>query len=246
MNGQTKPAAAPLSTGAAARRRLLRLTLGELRFLGRYGILALYALLTAIYLLLLYWAAPAARPAAGGVTILTDPAAMGLFFMGAVVLLEKSQRANCALAVSPVRTGEYIAAKALALLAVGLPVGVVVGVAAGNPIAGVLLSLLLSSPLFTFLGMSLACASGSLNQFLLLSVPVELVAFVPAMFYWFGGLVSPLWLLTPGVAAIALLSPDTSRWLMAALSLLMWNAAAGLACHRVVRAYFEKLGGGKL
>lgn len=246
MNGQAKPAAVALTGGQAARRRLWRLTLAELRFLGCYGILALYGLLTAIYLLLLYWTAPMARPAAGGVTILTDPAAMGLFFMGAVVLLEKSQRANCALAVSPVRTGEYMAAKALALLAVGLPVGLIVGLAAGNPIPGVLLSLLLASPLFTFVGMSLACVSVSLNQFLLFSIPVELVAFVPALFYWFGGLASPLWLLTPGVAAIALLSPDTGHWLWAALSLLAWNAGAFLLCRTVVRGYFEKLGGGKL
>ncbi len=246
MNGQAKTPAAALSGAQAARRRLWRLMLAELRFLGRYGILALYGLLTVIYLLLLYWMAPAARPVAGGVTILTDPAAMGLFFMGAVVLLEKSQRANCALAVSPVQTGEYMAAKALALLAVGLPVSLIVGLVAGNPIPGVLLLMLLASPLFTFAGMSLACVSVSMNQFLLLSIPVEMVAFVPALFYWFGGWVSPLWLLTPGVAAIALLAPDTGRWLPAALSLLAWNAVAFLVCRRVVRGYFEKLGGGKL
>ena len=235
-----------VSSGAAARRRLWRLTLGELRFAYRYGILALYGLITAIYLLLLLWSAPASRPLSGGVIILTDPAAMGLFFMGAMVLLEKSQRVNCALAVSPVRVDEYIAAKAIALGGVGLAVALAVGAVAGNPPVGVLLSVGLGSALFTMLGMMVACESGSLNQFLLLSVPVEIAVFIPALFYWFGGITSPLWLLTPGVAAIALLSADTGLWLPAALSLAVWDIAAYLLCRRVVRRYFIKLGGGRL
>jgi fluoroquinolone transport system permease protein len=230
----------------SARRRLYALTAGELRFAAKYGILALYGLITVIYILLLLWSAPATRPLSGGVIILIDPAAMGLFFMGAMVLLEKSQRVNCALAVSPVHAGEYIAAKALALYGLGLLVALIVAAVAGNPPWGVVLSVTLSSLLFTMLGMMLACKSDSLNVFLLLSVPVEIVAFVPAMFYWFHGITSPLWLLTPGVAAIVLLGADTGLWLPAALSLLVWNAGVYLLCRRVVAAYFAGLGGGKV
>ncbi len=231
---------------APARRRLYALTVGELRFAAKYGIVALYGLLTVIYILLLLWSSPEVRPLSGGVIILTDPAAMGLFFMGAMVLLEKSQRVNCALAVSPVRAGEYIAAKALALYILGLAVALVVAAAAGNPPWGVVLSVTLSSLLFTMLGMAIACKSSSLNVFLLLSVPVEIVAFVPALFYWFHGITSPLWLLMPGVAAIVLLGADTGLWLPATLSLLIWNAGVYLLCRRVVKAYFAGLGGGRV
>jgi fluoroquinolone transport system permease protein len=236
-----------LANGArAARRRVRMLTLGELRFTARYGILAVYGIISVIYLLLLLWIDPAVRPLSGGVIILTDPAAMGLFFMGAMVLLEKSQQVNCALAVSPVRAGEYIAAKVLALGALGLLVALVVGAVAGNPPVGIVLSVALGSPLFTMLGMMVACRSKSLNQFLLLSVPVETVVFLPALFYWFGGVSSPLWLLTPGVAGIVLLGGDTGLWLPAALSLLVWDAGVYLLCRREVKAYFVRLGGGKL
>ena len=230
----------------SARRRLYALTAGALRFAAQYGILAPYGLIAVIFILLLLLSAPATRPLSGGVIILTDPAAMGLFFMGAMVLLEKSQRVNCALAVSPVHAGEYIAAKALALSGLGLLVALIVAAVAGNPPWGVVLSVTLSSLLFTMLGMMLACKSNSLNVFLLLSVPVEIVAFVPAMFYWFHGITSPLWLLTPGVAAIVLLGADTGLWLPAALSLLVWNAGVYLLCRRVVAAYFAGLGGGKV
>lgn len=235
---------------AAARpfalRRLWRLTMGELRFAARYGILALYGLLTVIYLLLLAWMAPSARPSAGSVVILTDPAAMGLFFMGAMVLLEKSQRVHCALAVTPVRVGEYIVAKALALMAVGLLVALAVGAAAGMRLSGILLSVSLGSILFTLLGMMVACYSASLNQFLLMSVPVEIVTLLPALFYGYGSLRSPLWLLNPGVATIALLGPDTALWLPAVLSLAVWNLLLYRVCRLVVQGYFRKLGGGKL
>lgn len=47
--------------------------------------------------------------------IYSDPAAMGLFFMGAIVLLEKSQRVLNSLAVSPVKVSEYILSKVISL-----------------------------------------------------------------------------------------------------------------------------------
>lgn len=226
--------------------RLLSLTRAEFGFAARYGILPLYGLLTVIYLVMLSVTAESARATAGGVIILTDPAAMGLFFMGAMVLLEKSQRVNCALAVSPVRAEEYIIAKVLALMGVGLLAGLIVGRYAGISAWGILLSVGLGSVLFSLLGIIVACASVSLNQFLILSMPVEIIAFIPAMFYWFGSARSPVWLLHPAVAAIALLGADRGVWLPASLSLLVWNALVFVLCRRAVQRYFEALGGGKL
>ena len=81
--------------------RLLRLTARDLRFQWKYGFYALYAVFTAAYLLTLAAVPESARRTVATVMIYTDPAAMGLFFMGAIVLLEKSQRVNLALAVSP-------------------------------------------------------------------------------------------------------------------------------------------------
>ena len=46
--------------------------------------------------------------------VISDPAAMGLFFMGAVILPEKSQRVTSFFAVSPLKAWEYVGAKVLA------------------------------------------------------------------------------------------------------------------------------------
>ena len=234
------------SEARADLRRFVRLARGELGFAARYGILPLYALITGIYLALLSAVAPSARPAASGVILLTDPAAMGLFFMGALVLLEKSQRVHCALAAAPVREGEYIAAKALAMLCGGLPAGLIVGAFSGLPFWSTALSLTLASVLFSLLGLWLACESESLNRFLLLTIPVELVVFVPALFYWYGGLSSPLWIANPGVAAILLFSDSTALRTAAVASLLLWTVLAYRICHRAVVRYFARLGGGRL
>jgi len=227
-------------------RRLLRLTLGELRFTVQYGILPLYGLLMVIYLVLLAVMPAPARANAAATVILTDPAAMGLFFMGAMVMLEKSQRVHNALAVSPVRVWEYITAKAVALMGIGLVVGLVVGAYAGLPLLGVLLSVLLGSILFSLLGMVVATRSISLNQFLIFSVPFELVTFTPALLYWFHAVQSPLWLAHPGVAVMALFNRDPSLWPWAVLSLIVWDGLSMLWARRAAQRYFSEIGGGRL
>lgn len=56
--------------------------------------------------------------------IFSDPAAMGLFFMGAIVMLEQS------FAVSPLKVWEYVGSKVLSLSMIGLLVAGLVGVTA--------------------------------------------------------------------------------------------------------------------
>ena len=88
--------------------RLLHLIFWDICFQIKYGIYMIYAILTVLYLVLLGALPPAWRTGTAVILIFSDPAAMGLFFMGAVILLEKSQRVVNALAVSPVTVREYI------------------------------------------------------------------------------------------------------------------------------------------
>ncbi|MCI2046838.1 MAG: ABC transporter permease, partial [Faecalibacterium sp.] len=61
---------------------------GDLRFLAGSGIALVYGIFTLLYVLLLA-AIPAgqARRVTAAILVYTDPAAMGLFFMGAFLLL---------------------------------------------------------------------------------------------------------------------------------------------------------------
>lgn len=125
---------------------------------------------------------------AAALLIFSDPAAMGLFFMGAIILLEKSQRVTSFFAVSPMKAWEYVSSKVLSLNAIGLLVAAVLGMAARcSHLPMVLLGTALSSVLFTLLGLIIASKITSLNQFLLATVPVETLAFLPAALHLFGG-----------------------------------------------------------
>lgn len=173
--------------------RLRNLFLLDMRFQAKYGFYFLYAVLTVIYFIILSALPENWLEKAAAVLIFSDPASMGLFFMGAIVLLEKSQHTPCALAVSPVRPMEYIAAKVGSLAAVSLVVAAALACAAnmGN-LHLVLLGTAVSSVIFTLLGIIIATKIASLNQFILWTVPIEVICFVPAVLHLFK--ITPAWL----------------------------------------------------
>lgn len=172
--------------------RVKNLFLLDMRFLAKYGFYFLYAVLTVIYIAVLFAIPEDWREKAAAILIFSDPASMGLFFMGAVVLLEKSQKVPCALAVSPVRATEYVITKAGSLAVISLIVAAVIASAAEAPrLPVVLFGTFLSSVLFSLLGIVIATKTASLNQFLLWTVPVEAVCFVPAVLHLFE--TTPAW-----------------------------------------------------
>lgn len=166
--------------------RLKSLFLLDLRFQAKYGFYFLYAVLTAIYVIALLAVPESWKEKTAVILIFSDPASMGLFFMGAIVLLEKSQHTPCAFAVSPVRPIEYIIAKVSSLSAISFVVAAVLALAAGvNHLHIVLLGTVFSSVIFTLLGIIIATEIISLNQFILWTVPIEIVCFVPAILHLF-------------------------------------------------------------
>lgn len=166
--------------------RFRNLLLWDMKFQARYGFYLLYGLLTVFYLMLLFALPLSWKENAAAILIYSDPAAMGLFFMGAIILLEKSQRVTAFFAVSPLKVFEYVCSKVLSLSAIALLVALVLAAAVKcRFLPYLLLGTFLSSILFTLLGMIIATKITSLNQFILATVPVEMVVFVPAVLHLF-------------------------------------------------------------
>ncbi|MDL2301898.1 ABC transporter permease [Lachnospiraceae bacterium OttesenSCG-928-D06] len=166
--------------------RFIKLLLGDMRFQIKYGFYFLYVTFSVVYIMLLLVFPEAWREKAASVMIYSDPAALGLFFMGAIVLLEKSERVLNALAVSPVTTIEYILSKVLSLAVISVLVSLVLAVVAdSNNIPILLLSVALTSGIFTLLGLIVATRISSLNGYLMATVPVEIICFVPPLIYLF-------------------------------------------------------------
>lgn len=126
------------------------------------------------------------------ILIFTDPASMGLFFMGAIILLEKNQHIPYAFSVSPVRPMEYITATVGSLSAISIAVATILAFSAKvENIPIVLFGTFLSSIIFTLLSTIVATKIFSLNQFILWTVPIELVCFVPTILHLFE--ITPTW-----------------------------------------------------
>ncbi len=223
--------------------RLRSLFLLDMRFQAKYGFYFLYAILTVIYTIILFALPENWREKAAALLIFSDPASMGLFFMGAIVLLEKSQHTPCAFAVSPIRPMEYVIAKISSLSAISLVVSAILALAASvNRLHIVLFGTIISSVIFTLLAIIVATKIISLNQFILWTVPIEIVCFVPAILHLFK--ITPAWLryypinvcmeMVSGHApsAIGLLGVAALMAVLLVLSknsvLKMWNSMGGV------------------
>jgi len=100
--------------------RLAVLIPHEARMQFRYGIYAAYAFVVAFYVIVLYWGGALLPDWVPAMIIFTDPAAVGFFFLGALMMLEKAETVRAALAITPIGVMDYFWAKSLTLTAMAL------------------------------------------------------------------------------------------------------------------------------
>lgn len=227
--------------------RVTKLVHNEFRFLFKYGILFLYFVFTVCYLCLLATIPENAKQITAVILVFTDPAAMGLFFMGAVVLLEKSQRVSNSIAVTPVLKSEYVFAKIFTMMVTGCVVGIILCLFAEiKNIFIVITGIAFSSILFSLVGLLVALKVETLNGFMLATVPFEIVICLPPILYLFKILKSPLWNFHPGVAAINLIQGNSNYIAIDFISVIVWCIIAFYFCTKAVEKSFVKLGGSSL
>lgn len=226
--------------------RTKTLLMGDIGFQLKYGFYFLYLIFTILYISLLYALPAAWREQAAVLLIFTDPAAMGLYFMGAIVLFEKGERVLDSIAISPVRPMEYVVAKLVSIALISTAVGLLIGFGGGvvvNPLFFVL-GVFLGSCLFSAVGLMIAANIATLNQFIVATIPAEIIINVPAIAWLFGW--KPGWLiLHPGVCIIELCQ-NGAYALPAALTLTFWTLLSALLARRVVAKSLRSLGGVKL
>lgn len=226
--------------------RTKALLIGDIRFQFKYGFYFLYLVFTILYISLLTVLPVTWRAQAATLMIFTDPAAMGLYFMGAIILFEKSESVLNSIAISPVRSLEYVVSKLISLALISTIVGLLIGFGSGNVPNPIILALgvFLGSCLFSSAGLIVAANIVSLNEFIVATIPVELVINVPALAWLFGW--KPGWLiLHPGVCIIEIIQ-NGEKALPAMFILLVWTILFALLARRVVDKSLRVLGGGKL
>ncbi|MDF2520973.1 MAG: ABC-type transport system, multidrug-familypermease [Clostridia bacterium] len=226
--------------------RFRGLLLGDIRFQFKYGFYFLYVLLTFVFIAVINAVPAAFKAKTAAVIIFTDPATLGIFFMGAIILLEKSQRVLNSLAVSPIKIWEYIAAKVVSLSIISTTVGFVLGVAAGaGGIASVALGTFLGSVLFTLLGIIIAAQTNSLNRFIITTVPAMLFLMVPPFFELFG-YDSNIFNLYPSNIVLRIIAGNAENWLLEIPAVAMWIIFFYVIAHGRVSKMLRSIGGIKL
>lgn len=166
-------------------RRLAAAMRSDLRVQARYGIWAATTVTVVGWVLLLRLLPPGARGVAVPAAVFAQLGVVGFSFLGALVLFERAEAALSALVASPLRAGEYLAAKvaSLTLLALAATTGVVA--AAG--VAASPLPLLAGAGLLSAVAVLAAFTSvapfTALSRWLFPSAPVVLLLGAPLVAY---------------------------------------------------------------
>lgn len=210
--------------------RLLVLLAHDARLQYRYGIYAAYGVVVALYIAVLVWAAPFLPAWVPAVVIFTDPAALGFFFLGALLMLERSEGVRPALAVSPVSAAEYFGGKLLTLTVLSLAVAAALLAflhRAADP-ALLLLTVALTAIQYVGIGVPIGLSFRTVNGYLIGSAGFLTPVIAPGFLALLEDM--PLWLaLIPAVSQLRLLLVATGAADASAGELAVMLAVSGVA-----------------
>ncbi|WP_336249783.1 hypothetical protein [Stomatohabitans albus] len=219
---------------------ILRLTREALSFLYAYGIVAIYIVITGFYVVILLLLDEGIRAPIATFIIFSDPAAMGMAFMGAVMLLEKNQRVSLTLVTSPLPLWKYIVAQVLTFLLMGSGVALVLLlVTHDRSVVITIFGVAITSIGFSLLGMLIGASATTLNGYIVQTIIPVLILSIPAFLYLSGLITHPWWLLHPGVSAIALIS-GRMDWVTLVV-VIGWTIPLLHITHTAVRRSFTQL-----
>ncbi len=109
--------------------RLLSLVQHDFRMQWRYRIIAAYIVVIGVTAAALYFLAKYLPGWLFGLTVYSDYAALGFFFLGGLMLFEQAENTRSALAVSPLSGNDYLKAKIITLTLIALVASIVLGLA---------------------------------------------------------------------------------------------------------------------
>ncbi len=165
-------------------RAIVQIVQNDFTLQWRYRIIAAYAVVIAIYFVLIrLWAAQLPDWVVPAL-IYSDPAVLGFFFLGGLMMLERGENVRAALASSPMSAGQYLFAKSISLTAIALGAVLVLSLAAGRSFEAlglILFATTCASIFFIALGAVLAIRFKTVNAYLIGSVPILLPVLAPSL-----------------------------------------------------------------
>ena len=226
--------------------RIRSLFFGDIRTQFKYGFYFLYIVFSLIYIALLFVFPQSWREKAALIMILTDPSALGLYFLGAIVLYEKSEKVLDSIAISPVKPYEYVLSKVGSLAVISTLSAFAIRLSADIQADPILFAIgvFLASCLFSSVGLMIACKIKTLNQFIIATIPAEIIIFLPPILWFFGARTDYL-SLHPAVCMVRLCTGDGSA-LGSIIILSVWVIAFIFLASKVFKKELQSVGGMKL
>ena len=223
--------------------RILNFLKGDFRFHLKYGFVFLYVLFSILYLLLISVLPESFKTIGTVLIIFTDPATLGMFFMGAIILLEKSQNVIASLAVSSLSIPSYIFSKIITLGSISVAVAIVLSYGSGiESGAHLIIGTLLASLFFSLLGFLVAAKVNSLNQFFIAIVPIQLICVVPPILYLLGIEKGVFSMFTTTISLSLMLGSNENSFL-SILMMVISIILLFLLVQRAVRKMWDRIGG---
>jgi fluoroquinolone transport system permease protein len=206
--------------------RFVTAFLADVRFQFRHGFYYAYIFVSVVYIGFVRLAGDGMREKIAMLVVFSDPAMLGFFFIGGIILLEKTQGIFPALFVTPIRIAEYVWAKVWSLTLISLCTSffiLLTTVGTDIRVLPVFIGVTFTSLITTLLGISLAVRVKTVNQYLVSSVLFVPFFFTPIM-EWAGG-ESLIYYLFPGKASLLFIAggfaPITWNEIIYALCMLL-------------------------
>ena len=228
--------------------RMATLIAHDARLQWRYGIYAAYAVVLLLYAATIISAGDHLPAWVAATIIFTDPAALGFFFLGALMMLERAEGVRSALVVTPMAAADYLVAKSVTLTAMALVAcTILVALLHGsrNP-ALLLVAVALTSLQYIGIGTPIAIHFKTVSGYLVGSAGFLTPIILPGFLALLDPL--PLWLaLVPAVSQYRLIlistGATTATLAEIAVTLLVSGVAAAGAlwlAHRSLKLEFGR------
>ncbi len=164
-------------------KRLKNAFMADIRFQFRQGFYYVYIVIVILYIGILSQFGENISCYAVPVVIFTDPSALGFFFMGALIILEKQQGVVDYLVITPLKHTEYIWSKVISLTVLAIIASMTIAISSGVKFDVVIFmtSVILSSVFFSFVGIIAVAGCRLVNQYFAVVIPYMLIIIVPVV-----------------------------------------------------------------
>jgi fluoroquinolone transport system permease protein len=218
----------------------------DVKFQVKQGFYAVYVIITLIYMLVIYQLPDHMGQIVVPLIIYFDPSIVGFFFIGGIVMLEKAQGVLDYLVVTPLRSKEYLMAKAISLTLLAIVASSVITlVTYRGSVQWILLivGIGVSSLLFTLYGFFVAAKCKSVNEYFVKMLPYMFFIVLPCFLLLIKTPYSWIFNIFPSVAGLKLIYGAFIgiHWMEATLNLIYLVFITVFCLHSVDKIIF---GGG--